>query len=55
MRFFAVSLVAYGFSYVMLVALVTGPGFSKVVAQAVAIVCATPLSFVGQKLWSFRA
>ena len=55
LRFYAVSLVAYGFSYVILVALVTGPGFSKVIAQAVAIVCATPLSFVGQKLWSFRA
>lgn len=54
-RFFAVSLVAYGFSYVILVALVTGPGFSKVVAQACAIVAATPLSFIGQKLWSFRA
>src|SRR5579859_1024571 len=51
-RFYAVSTVAYGFSYVILVALVTGPGFSKVIAQAVAIVCATPLSFIGQKLWS---
>jgi dolichol-phosphate mannosyltransferase len=54
-RFYTVSLVAYGFSYVILVALVTGPGFSKVIAQAVAIICATPLSFIGQKLWSFRA
>jgi putative flippase GtrA len=30
-------------------------GLSKVLSQAIAIVCATPLSFVGQKLWSFRA
>ena len=27
----------------------------KVVAQAIAIVAGTPLSFIGQKLWSFRA
>jgi putative flippase GtrA len=26
-----------------------------VVSQAIAIVAATPLSFIGQKLWSFRA
>ena len=35
--------------------LVSGAGFSKVVAQAIAIVAGTPLSFLGQKLWSFRA
>jgi putative flippase GtrA len=28
---------------------------SKVLAQAIAIVTGTPLSFLGQKLWSFRA
>ena len=55
MRFFAVSLVAFGFTYVVLVALVSGAGVSKVVAQAIAIVAGTPLSFLGQKLWSFRA
>ena len=27
----------------------------KVFAQAIAIAAATPLSFLGQKLWSFRA
>lgn len=54
-RFFAVSLVAFGFTYVVLVALVSGAGISKVVAQAIAIVAGTPLSFLGQKLWSFRA
>ena len=55
MRFFAVSLIAFGFSYVVLVSLVDGAGLAKVVAQAISIVAATPLSFVGQKLWSFRA
>ncbi len=54
-RFFAVSLLAFGFSYVVLVSLVDGAGMAKVVAQAVSIVAGTPLSFVGQKLWSFRA
>ena len=54
-RFFTVSVLAFGFTYVVLVALVDGAGFSKVVAQAIAIAAGTPLSFVGQKLWSFRA
>jgi putative flippase GtrA len=54
-RFFTVSLVAFGFTYVVLVALVSSAGMTKVVAQAIAIVAGTPLSFLGQKLWSFRA
>jgi putative flippase GtrA len=54
-RFFAVSVLAQGFAYVLLVALVSGPGLAKVVAQAIAVAAATPLSFLGQKLWSFRA
>ncbi len=55
LRFFAVSLLAYGFSYVVLVSLVAATGVEKVIAQAIAILCAMPLSFLGQKLWSFRA
>jgi putative flippase GtrA len=54
-RFFAVSLVAFGFTYVILVALVSGMGMTKVLAQAIAVASSTPLSFVGQKLWSFKA
>jgi dolichol-phosphate mannosyltransferase len=53
-RFFAVSLVAFGVSYGVLVALVSGMGVTKILAQAVAIAAATPLNFVGQKLWSFK-
>ncbi len=53
-RFFAVSLVAFGFTYVVLVVLVDA-GMMKVAAQAIAIAAGTPLSFVGQKLWSFKA
>jgi dolichol-phosphate mannosyltransferase len=55
LKFFAISLVACGFSYVVLVSLVDGAAFPKVVAQAISIVAATPLSFVGQKLWSFKS
>jgi putative flippase GtrA len=54
-RFFAVSLVAFGFTYGVLVALVSGAGMTKVPAQAIAIAAGTPLNFVGQKLWSFKA
>lgn len=54
-RFFAVSVAAFGFSYAMLVLLVEVAQLAEVLAQAIAIVTATPLSFLGQKLWSFRA
>ncbi len=54
-RFFAVSLVAFGFTYAVLVGLVSGAGLTKVMAQAIAIGAGTPLNFVGQKLWSFKA
>ena len=54
-RFFAVSLVAFGLQYAVLVLLVSDAGMSKVLAQAIAIAAATPLSFIGQKLWSFKA
>ena len=54
-RFFAVSLATFAFAYVVLVVLVEGFGVSKLVAQAIAITAGTPLSFIGQKLWSFRA
>src|SRR5438105_15409843 len=44
-RFFAVSLVAFAFTYGVLVALVDGAGMGKVPAQAIAIVAGTPLAF----------
>jgi putative flippase GtrA len=53
-RFFAVSLVAFGFSFVLLLALVEGAGLAKVPAQALAVAASTPLNFIGNKLWSFR-
>ena len=54
-KFFVVSLIAYGFSFVILTSLVDGAGLDKVVAQAIAVIAAMPLSFIGQKLWSFKA
>jgi putative flippase GtrA len=40
---------------VVLVSLVDGAGLEKVIAQAIAVIAGMPLSFIGQKLWSFRA
>lgn len=54
-RFFTISVAAFLFSYVVLLVLVEDAHLPKVLAQAIAIVTATPLSFLGQKLWSFRA
>lgn len=53
-RFLAVSLIALGFNLVVLYVLVEALSVAKVPAQALAIAAATPLSFVGNKLWSFR-
>jgi putative flippase GtrA len=55
LKFFAVSLIAYGFQFVILVSLVDSTGMEKVFAQALAVLAAMPLSFIGQKLWSFKA
>ena len=53
-RFFAVSVAAFLFNLLVLELLVTRGGVAEVPAQAIAIVAATPLSFLGNKLWSFR-
>ncbi len=53
MRFLAVSLGAFAFNLLVLELLVAGLDAPEVPAQAVAIVAATPLSFLGNKLWSF--
>jgi putative flippase GtrA len=54
-RFFLVSTLSFGFNFVILELLVAGLNSPKVLAQAIAIVAATPISFLGNKLWSFRA
>ena len=54
-RFFLVSLVAFGFSFLLLVLFVEVGGLAKVPAQALAVGASMPLNFLGNKLWSFRA
>jgi len=53
-RFFVVSITAFGVSLVVLTLLVESLQLAKLPAQAIAIATATPLNFVGNKLWSFR-
>jgi putative flippase GtrA len=53
-RFLVVSLAALGANVVVLWVLVR-LGVAEVPAQAAAIVIVTPLSFLGNKLWSFRS
>jgi putative flippase GtrA len=55
LRFVVVSLVAFGFSLLLLTLLVENAGMAKVPAQALAVAASTPLNFLGNKLWSFRA
>jgi putative flippase GtrA len=53
-RFLAVSLIALGFNLVVLEFLVSIVGMHEVTGQAAAVLAATPLNFIGNKLWSFR-
>ena len=54
MRFFTVSIGAFLFAAAVLELLVSAGGVAEVPAQAIAIVSATPLNFIGNKMWSFR-
>lgn len=51
-RFLTVSIVAFLFAAAVLELLVRA-GMEEIPAQAISIVTATPLSFVGNKMWSF--
>ena len=53
-RFFTVSVLAFLFAAAMLELLVSVAGVAEVPAQAISIVAATPLNFLGNKMWSFR-
>jgi putative flippase GtrA len=53
-RFLAVSLIALGFNLIVLELLVGVVGVAEIPGQAVAILAATPLNFLGNKLWSFH-
>jgi putative flippase GtrA len=53
-RFFAVSVVAFLIQVTILELLISSAGTPKVAAQAISLVLATPVNFIGNKLWSFR-
>jgi len=53
-RFLTVSLMAEAVSLLLLTLFVAVAHLDKVAAQALAVGCATPLNFLGNKLWSFR-
>ena len=53
-RFVVVSGAAFVVSIALLSVLVRDAGAPKVAAQALAIVAVTPVSFLANKLWSFR-
>ena len=52
-RFLVVSVVAFLFAATVLELLVTSADMPEIPAQAISIVVATPLSFLGNKIWSF--
>jgi len=54
LRFLALSVLAFLAALAVLELLVAA-GVGAVLAQAVSIVCATPLNFVGNKIWTFDA
>jgi putative flippase GtrA len=53
-RFFVVSTSVYA-ANILLLWLLIALGGGKIVSQACAIVLVTPINFIGNKLWSFRA
>ena len=52
-RFFAVSIAAFLLAASILELLVSLAGVPELLAQAISIVAATPLNFIGNKMWSF--
>jgi putative flippase GtrA len=54
-RFLLVSLLALAFNELVLTLLVERAGASEVAGQVLALAASTPLNFLGNKLWSFRA
>jgi dolichol-phosphate mannosyltransferase len=52
-RFFTVSIAAFLFAAAVLEVLVSAAGMPELAAQAISIVAATPLNFIGNKMWSF--
>jgi dolichol-phosphate mannosyltransferase len=53
-RFFAVSLVAFACNTALLATFVEVFGIGKIVGQVIAVILVMPVSFLGNKYWSFR-
>ncbi len=53
-RFFTVSVAAFLFAATVLQLLIEVAHLPEVASQAIAILAATPLNFIGNKMWSFR-
>jgi putative flippase GtrA len=53
-RFLTVSVAAFLFAATVLELLVSVAGLPELPSQALSIVAATPLNFIGNKMWSFR-
>ncbi len=52
-RFFTVSLVGLGVNLVVLELLISAAGLPELPSQAIAVAVATPVNFIGNKLWTF--
>ena len=52
-RFFTVSLAGLGVNLLVLELLVNSAGLAELPAQAIAVAVATPVNFIGNKLWTF--
>ena len=52
-RFLVVSVASFGVNFAVLELLVTVAGLREVVGQAIAVAAATPVNFIGNKLWTF--
>jgi putative flippase GtrA len=52
-RFFTVSIAGLAVNLVVLTLLVDGLSVSELPAQAIAVALATPVNFIGNKLWTF--
>jgi dolichol-phosphate mannosyltransferase len=52
-RFFTVSIVAFLFAATILELLVSVADVPELAAQAISIAAATPVNFIGNKMWSF--
>jgi dolichol-phosphate mannosyltransferase len=53
-RFFAVSLMAFACNAALLATFVEVVGIGKIVGQIIAVILVMPVSFLGNKYWSFR-